>query len=192
MRCASRSLKTMTTIRTPPVVYALDGQWNFSLLSDIVGKLSWDGSIPDLTVEAGRGELYIVEAGCDGHLSSTRRRERISMPMASTSISPFTVMARASWASPSASSAHSTNSCGAERRSMGPDPRRCPSAHQPGAASAFPGVGSRNTLRVRRRPPPPAAAPSSSRVRVEDTGQDEREPACSKRINHSNREAKSF
>jgi predicted alpha/beta superfamily hydrolase len=30
-----------------PVVHALDGQWKFSLLSDIVGKLSWDGSIPD-------------------------------------------------------------------------------------------------------------------------------------------------
>jgi hypothetical protein len=30
-----------------PVIYALDGQWNFTLLSDIVGKLAWDGSIPD-------------------------------------------------------------------------------------------------------------------------------------------------
>jgi predicted alpha/beta superfamily hydrolase len=30
-----------------PVIYALDGQWNFTLLSDIVGKLSFDGSIPD-------------------------------------------------------------------------------------------------------------------------------------------------
>lgn len=30
-----------------PVIYALDGQWNFTLVSDIVGKLAWDGSIPD-------------------------------------------------------------------------------------------------------------------------------------------------
>jgi pimeloyl-ACP methyl ester carboxylesterase len=30
-----------------PVIYALDGQWNFTLLSDIVGKLAFDGSIPD-------------------------------------------------------------------------------------------------------------------------------------------------
>ncbi len=30
-----------------PVIYALDGQWNFTLISDIVGKLSYDGLIPD-------------------------------------------------------------------------------------------------------------------------------------------------
>jgi predicted alpha/beta superfamily hydrolase len=30
-----------------PVIYALDGQWNFALLHDIVGKLAYDGSIPD-------------------------------------------------------------------------------------------------------------------------------------------------
>jgi predicted alpha/beta superfamily hydrolase len=30
-----------------PVVYVLDGQWNFTLVSDIVGKLVFDGLIPD-------------------------------------------------------------------------------------------------------------------------------------------------
>jgi predicted alpha/beta superfamily hydrolase len=30
-----------------PVIYALDGQWNFTLLHDIVGKLAYDGLIPD-------------------------------------------------------------------------------------------------------------------------------------------------
>lgn len=30
-----------------PVIYVLDGQWNFTLISDIVGKLSYDGLIPD-------------------------------------------------------------------------------------------------------------------------------------------------
>jgi predicted alpha/beta superfamily hydrolase len=30
-----------------PVIYALDGQWNFTLLYDIVGKLAFDGLIPD-------------------------------------------------------------------------------------------------------------------------------------------------
>jgi predicted alpha/beta superfamily hydrolase len=30
-----------------PVIYVLDGQWNFTLVSDIVGKLAFDGLIPD-------------------------------------------------------------------------------------------------------------------------------------------------
>jgi predicted alpha/beta superfamily hydrolase len=35
-----------------PVIYALDGQWNFNLISDIVGKLAYDGLIPDPIVVA--------------------------------------------------------------------------------------------------------------------------------------------
>jgi enterochelin esterase-like enzyme len=30
-----------------PVIYVLDGQWNFTLVSDIVGKLAFDGLVPD-------------------------------------------------------------------------------------------------------------------------------------------------
>lgn len=33
-----------------PVIYVLDGQWNFTLVSDIVGKLAFDGLIPQALV----------------------------------------------------------------------------------------------------------------------------------------------
>jgi predicted alpha/beta superfamily hydrolase len=33
--------------KTYPIVVVLDGQWNFTIVSDIVGKLSYDGMIPE-------------------------------------------------------------------------------------------------------------------------------------------------
>jgi predicted alpha/beta superfamily hydrolase len=33
-----------------PVIYVLDGQWNFTLVSDIVGKLAFDGLMPQAVV----------------------------------------------------------------------------------------------------------------------------------------------
>lgn len=35
-----------------PVIYVLDGQWNFTIVSDIVGKLAYDGMIPQAIVVA--------------------------------------------------------------------------------------------------------------------------------------------
>lgn len=35
-----------------PVVYVLDGQWNFTMLADISGKLSYDGTVPEFIVVA--------------------------------------------------------------------------------------------------------------------------------------------
>jgi predicted alpha/beta superfamily hydrolase len=52
-----------------PVIYALDGQWNFNLISDIVGKLSYDGLIPDPIVVAitwaGAGDQPAVQRARD-------------------------------------------------------------------------------------------------------------------------------
>lgn len=52
-----------------PVVYVLDGQWNFILISDMVGKLSYDGSIPDPIVVA------ITWAGAGDQPAAERRRD---------------------------------------------------------------------------------------------------------------------
>lgn len=35
-----------------PVIYVLDGQWNFTLVADIVGKLTYDGMMPEAVVVA--------------------------------------------------------------------------------------------------------------------------------------------
>jgi len=52
-----------------PVIYALDGQWNFNLISDIVGKLSYDGLIPDPIVVA------ITWAGAGDQPAAQRARD---------------------------------------------------------------------------------------------------------------------
>jgi predicted alpha/beta superfamily hydrolase len=52
-----------------PVIYVLDGQWNFILMSDIVGKLSFDGLIPDPIVVA------ITWAGAGDQPAPERNRD---------------------------------------------------------------------------------------------------------------------
>lgn len=68
-----------------PVVYALDGQWNFNLMSDIVGKLSYDGSIPDPIVVAitwaGAGDQPALR-GSTAFPLAHRRRTRAPLPPA--------------------------------------------------------------------------------------------------------------
>jgi predicted alpha/beta superfamily hydrolase len=58
-----------------PVIYALDGQWNFNLISDIVGKLSYDGSIPDPIVVA------ITWAGAGDQPAAQRARDFSPVPI---------------------------------------------------------------------------------------------------------------
>ncbi|MEY2935071.1 MAG: hypothetical protein RL033_5820 [Pseudomonadota bacterium] len=58
-----------------PVVYALDGQWNFNLMSDIVGKLAWDGMIPDPIVVA------ITWAGAGDQPAAQRARDFSPVPI---------------------------------------------------------------------------------------------------------------
>ena len=52
-----------------PVIYALDGQWNFNLISDIVGKLAFDGLIPDPIVVA------VTWAGAGAQPAAQRSRD---------------------------------------------------------------------------------------------------------------------
>ena len=35
-----------------PIIYVLDGQWNFTMAADIVGKIGYDGMIPEAIVAA--------------------------------------------------------------------------------------------------------------------------------------------
>jgi hypothetical protein len=58
-----------------PVIYALDGQWNFNLISDIVGKLSYDGLIPDPIVVA------ITWAGAGDQPAAQRARDFSPVPI---------------------------------------------------------------------------------------------------------------
>src|SRR4051812_15927199 len=58
-----------------PVIYALDGQWNFNLISDIVGKLSYDGLIPDPIVVA------ITWAGAGEQPAAQRARDFSPVPI---------------------------------------------------------------------------------------------------------------
>lgn len=60
-----------------PVVYVLDGQWNFTMLADISGKLAYDGTVPEFIVVAitwgGEGDDPNVLRGRDFTPSSNPR-----------------------------------------------------------------------------------------------------------------------
>jgi len=38
------------TDQTYPVIYVMDGQWNFSFIRDIAGKLKYDGAMPEVII----------------------------------------------------------------------------------------------------------------------------------------------
>jgi len=38
------------TAQTYPVIYVMDGQWNFSIVRDITGKLNYDGVMPEVII----------------------------------------------------------------------------------------------------------------------------------------------
>lgn len=55
--------------REYPVIYVLDGQWDFTIVKDIVGKINYDGMIPDVITVA------ITWGGHDDDANQLRRRD---------------------------------------------------------------------------------------------------------------------
>jgi predicted alpha/beta superfamily hydrolase len=64
-----------------PVIYVLDGQWNFTLVSDIVGKLAFDGLIPDPIV------VGITWADAAFQPTAERLRDFTPVPLANVPVS---------------------------------------------------------------------------------------------------------